>query len=121
MAGLLGIEAGQDAVIRTLLYERAFEEVRPYGITVARFTDRISNLRNALGKAGLKDEGLIVEQQLGAEGRISGNVLAGDENSLSYPRTPEEVLMIVYGTGKKNEPGLFYPKGAKGRIAESYL
>lgn len=99
VAGLLGVESGQDAVIRALLYEKANEKVYPYGIPVAVFTNKISQLRNTLGHAGIKDEGLIVPKALGAEGKIRGNVLAGDENSVSYDRTPEEILRIVYGSG----------------------
>ncbi|KAG8372842.1 hypothetical protein BUALT_Bualt12G0109000 [Buddleja alternifolia] len=121
VAGLLGVESGQDAVLRALLYERAFVKVLPYDFTLAEFTDKISNLRNKLGKRGLKDEGLIVNPMLGAEGRIKGNVLAGDQYSLSYDRTPEEILRIVYGSGKENKPGGFYPKGADGKIAKSHL
>ncbi|GLT67201.1 hypothetical protein SLA2020_395270 [Shorea laevis] len=121
VAGLLGVESGQDAVIRGLLYERAVQKVSPYGITVAEFTNRISWLRNSLGHGRRKDEGLIVPEKLGAEGKIRGNVLAGNEYSLSYDRTPEQILMIVYGTGDKGVPGGFYPKGADGRIARSYL
>ncbi|KAL2464236.1 hypothetical protein Fot_52192 [Forsythia ovata] len=121
VAGLLGVEAGQDAVLRTLLYEHALEIVVPYGITVAEFTNRISNLRNKLGNAGLKDEGLIVNPLQGAEGRIKGNVLVGNEFSLSYGRTPEEILRIVYGTGNETKSGGFYPNGADGVIAKSYL
>lgn len=88
---------------------------------MAEFTDRISELRNKLGKAGLKDEGLVVPKQLGAEGIVSGNVLAGDNNSLAYARTPKEILRIVYGTGDEHSPGGFFPHGANGRIARSYL
>ncbi|XP_054793243.1 ferritin-like catalase Nec2 [Prosopis cineraria] len=121
VAGLLGVESGQDAVIRTLLYERRRETVVPYGESVAEFTNRISDLRNKLGKEGLKDEGLIVPRKLGAEGRISGNVLAGDQESLSYGRSPQEVLRIVYGDGDEHYPGGFYPRGGLGRIAQSYL
>ena len=115
------MESGQDAVLRALLYERALMKVEPYGITVAEFTNRISKLRNKLGNAGLKDEGLVVPPSEGVEGRIRGNVLAGDQYSLSYDRTPEEILRIVYGSGKENVPGGFYPKGADGKIAESHL
>ncbi|KAL0292516.1 UNVERIFIED_CONTAM: Desiccation-related protein PCC13-62 [Sesamum angustifolium] len=118
VAGLLGVESGQDAVIRTLLYERASLKVRPYPFTVAEFSTKISNLRNKLGKEGVKDEGLIVA---GAEGRISGNVLSADKDSLAYARTPEEVLRIVYGSGQANVTGGFYPRGGNGRIARSYL
>ncbi|KAL6571655.1 hypothetical protein OROHE_003298 [Orobanche hederae] len=121
VAGLLGVESGQDAVLRALLYERAFMKVFPYGITVAEFTNKISRLRNELGKKGLKDEGLIVEPVLGAEGKIPGNVLAADGYSLSYDRTPEEILRIVYGTGREDTPGGFYPRGGDGKIAKSYL
>lgn len=121
VAGLLGVESGQDAVIRTLLYQRASYRVRPYRYTVADITDKISDLRNKLGKGGVKDEGLIVDPAAGAEGRISGNVLAGNNNSLAYDRTPEEILRIVYASGKETQPGGFYPKGASGNIAKSYL
>lgn len=115
------MESGQDAVIRTLLYQRAMSKVHPYGYTVAQFTDNISSLRNKLGRGGRKDEGIIVEPPLGPEGRTAGNVLAGDKNSLAYDRTPEEILRIVYSTGDQAKPGGFFPKGASGNIAESYL
>ncbi|KAL8100442.1 desiccation-related protein PCC13-62 [Apium graveolens] len=121
VAGLLGVESGQDAVLRTLLYERSLQKVKPYGVTVAEFTDRISVLRNKLGGEGLKDEGLIVKKDLGAEGMIKGNVLAGNKYSISYERTPEEILRIVYGGGSESRPGGFYPKGADGRIAKSHI
>ncbi|KAI9122919.1 hypothetical protein K1719_005808 [Acacia pycnantha] len=121
VAGLLGVESGQDAVIRTLLYERRRVPVVPYRVSVAEFTNRISALRDKLGKKGLKDEGLIVPRSLGAEGRIGGNLLAGDKDSLSYGRCPGEVLRIVYGDGDERRPGGFYPLGADGRIAKSYI
>ncbi|XP_073275256.1 desiccation-related protein PCC13-62-like [Primulina huaijiensis] len=121
VAGLLGVESGQDAVLRALLYEHAGLPVVPYGYTVAEFTNKISNLRNSLGKEGLKDEGLIVKPALGPEGKSAGNVLAGDRDSLAYGRTPEEILRIVYGSGSESQPGGFYPHGADGAIARSYL
>lgn len=121
VAGLLGVESGQDAVIRTILYERATVKVQPYGISVAEFTNRLSELRNKLGRTGLKDEGLMVSLEKGAEGRIVGNVLAGDSYSIAFDRTPEEILRIVYGGGDEHVPGGFYPKGANGRIAKSHL
>ncbi|XP_078156124.1 desiccation-related protein PCC13-62-like [Carex rostrata] len=120
VAGLLGVESAQDAVIRGLLYERALQKVHPYDITVAEFTGRISDLRNKIGKKGVKDEGLVVPPVMGPEGRTPGNIIAGDEDSLACDRTPEEILRIVYGTGSENIPGGFFPKGADGRIARSY-
>ncbi|KAK1259181.1 hypothetical protein QJS04_geneDACA021500 [Acorus gramineus] len=121
VAGLLGVESGQDAVIRTMLYERAKENVWPYDITVAEFTEKISELRNKLGGKGVKDEGIIVPPVMGPCGKMSGNVLAGDGNSVAYARTPREILNIVYGKGSPHVPGGFYPNGASGRIARSYL
>lgn len=121
VAGLLAVEAAQDAVIRALLYQKAMETVEPYNVTVAELTDKISELRNKLGGAGLKDEGIIVPPELGAEGKISGNVIAGDRDSLAYSRTPEEILKTLYADGAARVPGGFFPKGAGGRIARSYL
>ncbi|KAL3829318.1 hypothetical protein ACJIZ3_018120 [Penstemon smallii] len=121
VGGLLGVESGQDAVLRTLLYERGKVRVSPYRYTVAEFTNKISNLRNKLGKEGLKDEGLIVQPVEGAEGKIAGNVLVGDQYSLSFARTPQEILRIVYATAQENTPGGFYPQGADGQIAKSHL
>ena len=114
VAGLLGVESGQDAVIRGLLYERRAWKVTPYGVTVGEFTDRISKLKNQLGNEGVKDEGLD-------ETFSSGSILAGDKYSLAYSRTPKEILRIVYGTGNETVPGGFYPKGGNGHIARSYL
>ncbi|XP_031498184.1 desiccation-related protein PCC13-62-like [Nymphaea colorata] len=121
VAGLLGVESGQDAVDRGLLYERKQQQVEPYNMTVEDFTDRISILRDRLGGCGVKDEGLTVPRELGAEGRIRGNILSGDMHSLSYARTPAEILRIVYGTGSERVPGGFFPKGGNGKIARSYL
>ncbi|GMI66581.1 hypothetical protein like AT3G62730 [Hibiscus trionum] len=121
VASLLGVEAGQDAVIRGLLYERADETVSPYGLTVTNFTNRISEFRNRLGMCGVKDEGLMVPVQLGAENRTTSNILSADANSLSYSRTPAEILRIVYGTGSERSPGGFFPKGGSGRIAMRLL
>ncbi|MBA0861161.1 hypothetical protein Goshw_025116 [Gossypium schwendimanii] len=121
VASLLGVESGQDAVIRTLLYLRANEKVMPYGVTVADFTDRISEIRNRLGRCGMKDEGLKVPKQLGAENRTTSNILSADADSLSYSRTQPEILRTVYGTGDESRPGGFLPNGGAGRIAMRFL
>ncbi|CAL4914353.1 unnamed protein product [Urochloa decumbens] len=121
VAGLLGVEAGQDAVFRALLFERRGEAVPPYNITVAEFTDRVSALRNRLGRCGVKDEGLTVPRELGAEGAICTNVLSADRDSLSYARTPAQLLGILYLTSDERKPGGFYPEGANGKIARSFL
>ncbi|GAV73853.1 Ferritin_2 domain-containing protein [Cephalotus follicularis] len=121
VASLLGVEAGQDAVIRSLLYERANEIVSPYGITVANFTIDLSNMRNSLAMCGNKDEGLIVPLDLGAENRTDSNILSANVDSLSFARTPQEILRIIYGTGTEYKPGGFLPDGGNGKIAQGFL
>ncbi|PKH89640.1 hypothetical protein CRG98_049915 [Punica granatum] len=121
IASLLGVESGQDAVLRALLYEKATQKVAPYNITVAEFTNKISMLRNRLANCGIKDEGVIVPRKLGAENRTTSNILSADSYSRSYSRTPQEIVRIVYGTGSESKPGGFYPHGANGRIAKSFL
>ncbi|XP_030532793.2 desiccation-related protein PCC13-62-like [Rhodamnia argentea] len=120
VASLLGVESGQDAVLRTLLYARADEKVVPYNMTVADFTGRLSGLRNKLAMCGLK-EGIMVPKELGAENRTTSNVLSAEVDSLSYSRTPPEMLRIIYGSGSEYKPGGFYPDGGNGRIAQSFL
>ncbi|CAL5330199.1 unnamed protein product [Camellia sinensis] len=104
LAGLLGVEAGQDAVIRMYLYERA-EEL----------------LRNNLAMCGIKDEGIIVPPELGAENRTETNVLSSNFDSISYKRTPAEILRVLYDTGDEHKPGGFFPHGANGKIAGGFL
>lgn len=121
LAGLLAVESGQDAVIRTLLYMRARERVIPYGITVAEFTRKLSGLRNKLAGCGSKDEGLIVPKAVGAENRTSSNVLSADPNSVAYSRTPAEILRIICGTNNESLSGGIFPIGAGGKIAQGFL
>lgn len=121
VAKLLAVESGQDAVIRALLIQRSEELVSPYGIKVATFTNYISRLRNTLAGCGIKDEGIKVPRELGAENRTTSNVLSADTESLGYARTPPEILRIIYASGSENRPGGFFPKGANGNIARRYL
>jgi hypothetical protein len=120
VAGLLGVEAGQDAVIRTLLYTQKDELVPPYNYTVAQFTDNISSLRNNLSHTFV-DEGLEVPISEGSDGLVTGNVLSANNYSISYARTAQQVLETVYGTGNASIPGGFYPQGGNGTIALGYL
>ena len=121
VAGLLGVESAQDAVIRALLYERGMSRVASYGVGVAEVTAHLSELRNDLGRRGIKDEGLVVAPEQGPEGQTVGNIIAGDRYSLAYDRTPEEILAIVYGTGNPAQAGGFFPQGGDGRIAKGLL
>uniref|UniRef100_A0A803NHI1 Desiccation-related protein PCC13-62 n=1 Tax=Cannabis sativa TaxID=3483 RepID=A0A803NHI1_CANSA len=68
-----------------------------------------------------KDEGLRVPKKLGAENRTTSNILSADAYSLSYLANTAEILRTVYGTGNESRPGGFYPHGANGNIARSFL
>nr|TKW24208.1 hypothetical protein SEVIR_3G037901v2 [Setaria viridis] len=122
-ASILAVEAGQDAVIRLLLYQRADEAVPPYqGHTVADFTRRISEWRNRMSGCGAKDEGVkVLDRQQGAERRTISNILGAGDDSLGFQRTPAEVLRILYGSRNEQIPGGFLPRGANGTIARGFF
>ncbi|KAL6608221.1 hypothetical protein ACP70R_041284 [Stipagrostis hirtigluma subsp. patula] len=122
-ASILAVEAGQDAVVRLLLYQRADELVAPYqGHTVADFTRRISDWRNRLSGCGDKDEGVkVLDRHQGAERRTISNVLGAGDDSLGFQRTPAEVLRILYGSHNEQIPGGFLPRGANGTIARNFF
>lgn len=88
VAELLGVESGEDAVLPTLLYERTYENVLPYNITVVEFTIYVSDLRNQVAMFGIKDKGLIVPPQLGAESRTESNTLSADAKFLVVYANP---------------------------------
>ncbi|KAE8772264.1 desiccation-related protein PCC13-62-like [Hordeum vulgare] len=122
-ASVLAVEAGQDAVIRMLLYQHADETVAPYkGRTVAEFTRRISDWRNGLSGCGAKDEGVkVLNRHQGAERRTISNILGAGVDSLGYQRTPAEALRILYGSRNEQVPGGFLPRGANGTIARGFF
>uniref|UniRef100_A0A0D9WCX3 Uncharacterized protein n=1 Tax=Leersia perrieri TaxID=77586 RepID=A0A0D9WCX3_9ORYZ len=123
-ASILAVEAGQDAVIRLLLYQRADEVVPPYGKghTVAEFTRRISGWRNGMSRCGAKDEGVkVLDRRQGAERRTVSNILGAGDDSLGFARTPAEVLRILYGSGNEQIPGGFLPRGGNGTIARGFV
>ncbi|KAL9430755.1 hypothetical protein AB3S75_026033 [Citrus x aurantiifolia] len=88
VAELLGVESGEDTVLPTLLYERTYENVLPYNITVVQFTIYVSDLRNQVAMFGIKDKGLIVPPQLGAENRTESNTLSADAKFLVVYANP---------------------------------
>lgn len=118
----MGIEAGQDAIIRAEMYRLKDKKVPPYEYTVANFTDALSNLANLLSNdVKLDDEGLEVPKALGPEGKLTGNILSADADSLAYFHFPQKSLQYLYGSGNASEPGAYFPKGCSGVIAKSYL
>ncbi|KAK7264749.1 hypothetical protein RJT34_32359 [Clitoria ternatea] len=121
VAGLLGVASGLTSTVRSYLYERRHLPVIPYTFTVTEFTNRVSNQANMLGKEGTKSKAIEVPPSEGPEGKFSGNVIDAGKYSLTYSRSIEGVLRIIYGTADEHVPGGFFPDGANGRIAKYYL
>ncbi|EFJ19519.1 hypothetical protein SELMODRAFT_233386 [Selaginella moellendorffii] len=121
VSGLMGVQAGQDAVIRTLLFEIMENKLRPYNVTVAKLTSLVSDLRHKLDHTRKADEGLSVHQNRGAEKQVNGNLISANDYSMAISRSPQQVLQVLYGTGDASVPGFFFPKGANGKIAGIFL
>jgi hypothetical protein len=99
-AGILATEAYHAGEIRTLITQ--------LGDPYVTYANQISTLRAAAGG--------------GAETMLSGNtIVASDSNSISYDRTPDQVLHIVYlnATAGVVKTGGFYPNGLNGTITAS--
>lgn len=105
-AGILAVEAYHASLVRTLLFKEAFTVVLPYGVMVKDIVQAISDLRGAVG--GGKDQGII-------RGVNSANIVPTDDNSITFARTPAEVLAIVTLNASKNQGG-FFPMGLNGNI-----
>ncbi|KDO56230.1 hypothetical protein CISIN_1g044495mg [Citrus sinensis] len=94
-AGLLSPESGQDRIVREYLFGRADQIVKPYNYTVARM------------------KGFLSLRSLELNRRLVAMSRPWAFNSFSYPRSPEEILRISYGTGNEHVPGRFFPQGGK--------
>jgi hypothetical protein len=99
-AGILATEAYHAGTIRTLITQ--------VGDPYLGFANKISALRAAAGG--------------GAETMLDGtHIVAADSNSISYDRTTDQVLHIVYlnaATGVASKGG-FFPNGLNGTIKAS--
>ncbi|MBA0716897.1 hypothetical protein Golax_004751 [Gossypium laxum] len=109
-------EGGVFGALRAELNARVNLTVPPFNFTVGILTNLTAQLANQLARCGVKDEGLIVPLQLGAENRTRSNVVPGDVNSLAYARSAREIMRIAYTTGNASRPGGLFPQGLKGEI-----
>lgn len=99
-AGILATEAYHAGTIRTLITQ--------LGDPYLGFANKISALRAAAGG--------------GAETMLDGtHIVAADSNSISYDRTTDQVLHIVYlnATAGAVSKGGFFPNGLNGTIKAS--
>lgn len=96
-AAIMAVEAYHAGEIRTLIAE--------LGGNYVTTADQISMLRASVGG--------------GNETSVSGSTItAADSNSIAYDRTTDQVLRIVYLSGKPGEvkSGGFFPNGLNGTI-----
>ena len=98
-ASILAVEAYHAGAIRTLLAN----------INAGDPVNRIAALRARL--SGADDERPLLTPTTGY------NFVPTDANGLTYRRTPQQVLRIVYGTASAGVPrGLFFPNGVNGTL-----
>ncbi|KAL2338924.1 hypothetical protein Fmac_013370 [Flemingia macrophylla] len=110
VAGILGVKASKASIFRAFLFERRNFVVNPYRVTMAEFTNRISDLRHRLGREGIKDEGLVVPPWEGAEGKVSVEILR-----IIYARVPDastlKEQMIVFPNLALKQHKPYLPSG----------
>ena len=119
-SGILAVEAFHAAEVRAILFmmgqaQNAGTLTAPFNIIKA--VTAISNLRDSLDN-GSKDK----DQGITSDGTPSGvaNIAPTDANGITFARTTNQVLRIVYGmaTGAQGAPapGTFFPSGLNGVI-----
>jgi hypothetical protein len=105
-AGILTVEAYHAGLIRTFLFAQQ-------STPVSMITDQISALRAKLSGAN-DDQGIDASQTTLAGGFPSPvNIVPADANSITFARTPRQVLNVVYGQSNASN-GLFFPSGVNG-------
>ncbi|EFJ26654.1 hypothetical protein SELMODRAFT_97092, partial [Selaginella moellendorffii] len=99
---VMGVQAGQDAVIRALLFEIMENKLPPHNVTVA-----VSDLRRKLDHTRKADEGLSVHQNRGAEKQVNGNLISANATPWPSRDRPSKFSKFCTDTGDASVPGLF--------------
>ncbi|TQS39960.1 ferritin-like domain-containing protein [Cryptosporangium phraense] len=100
-AGILSVEAYHAATIRSALYEKGLSS------TVAK----LSAARDSLDGASDDDQGITL-------GGVA-NIVPTDSNGITFSRSYDKVLNIVYLNPAKVNKGGFYPAGVNGTLNTS--
>lgn len=98
--GILGTEAYHAGAIRTFIIDLL-------GTGSQQEAGKISALRAHLSQAA-DDQGPVINSK-------ASNLVPADANAICFPRTPRQVLNVVYG-GVNATKGLFFPAGMNGMI-----
>ena len=106
-AGIHAAEAYHAGLIRSTLYAKGV--ATPSLITSA---GQISNARDSLDGTTDDDQGI-------AESNGAANIVPADTNSITFARTPAQVLNIAFLTASAATMGGFFPSGVNGTINKS--
>ena len=108
-AGILATEAYHAGYIRTALIQNG-DVVTPYGVNVTTIVNAISAARDTLDGTATVDDGGIFDANTGEL-----ILTPTDANAITYTRTPQMVLDIVY-LSPTAAPGGFFPNRLSGTI-----
>jgi len=140
-AGILAVEAYHAGLVRTSINKLdlsgpTFTPPIPVG-TLTGYTQAISALRSKLanptlpspppvtngGISGQDDQGIDNSQMVALQGTsatfASTTILDADSNSITFARTPQQILAIVTNTAPtaaSPHTGLFFPAGLNGNV-----
>jgi hypothetical protein len=140
-AGILAVEAYHAGLVRTSINKLdlsgpTFTPPVPVG-TLTGYTQLISALRSKLanptlpspppvtngGISGQDDQGIDNSQMVALQGTsatfASTTILDADSNSITFARTPQQILAIVTNTAPtaaSPHTGLFFPAGLNGNV-----
>lgn len=112
-AGIHAVEAYHAAIIRTTLYAKG---IQTPSLGLIEATEAISSARDSLEGPGSRDQGIRPRQ---FNGQSVSNIVPLDRNGLTYSRSAQQVLNIVYLNPDAVKMGGFFPRGANGTIVTS--
>ncbi|MFD1788197.1 ferritin-like domain-containing protein [Sphingomonas floccifaciens] len=110
-AGIHAAESYHAGLIRTVLYRK--------GLTTASLitsADRISDARDSLDGSTDLDQGI---SSSGSGASIKSNIVPTDTSGITFTRTPQQVLNVVYLNSRSVDRGGFFPNGVNGNLRAS--
>jgi Ferritin-like domain len=130
-AGILAVEAYHAGLVRTTINALDAGSGTLTGITqkISAFRSMLANPSSSPttqttngGIVGADDQGIDNSQKVALNGTsptyASTTILDADNNSITFARTPQQILAIVTGTAPtaSTHQGVFFPAGLNGNI-----